>query len=380
MAWSGVRLTVLAGPTIPTPLPPNYTHRLISVDVTESDQQPSVFTLTFDAGRSRTEGLLDAPGVRDAPFGPSARVVVLVILGASASVLLDGIVTDVRLTPGASPGAATLAVTGEDVSYLIDRVEHTDQHPALDDATQVRKVLMPYLSYGIKPLVLPAPTMDTPLPADRIPSQQQSDLAYIEELASRHGYAAYMVPGPVPGISTFYWGPPIRVGTPQPALSVNLGVETNISGLTFGSVASLPIDVIGEVLDRRTGEPGRVDVRAGTRPPLAVRPVRATGRRQRLVSDPTSDLIAAWARAQAQLDRNEDAVTATGTIDGARYQHVLRPRGLVGVRGAGWTYDGLWYVQEVAHHLTRGSYQQDVTLRREGHGSTVPLVPVSGAG
>ena len=226
----------------------------------------------------------------------------------------------------------------------------------------------------------PRADMDTPLPADRIPSQTAERPGHIEELAARHGYAAYIVPGPAPGVSTFYWGPPVRIGLPQPALSVNLGVETNVSGVSFGSDASMPIDVIGALLDRRTGEPGRIDVRAATRPPLAACPLRGGRRRQRMATDLTSDIVDAWARAQAQVDSSDDAVTATGTIDGGRYQHVLRPRGLVGMRGAGWTYDGLWYVQQVAHHLTRGAYQQDFTLRREGHGSTVPLVPVSGVG
>ena len=41
------------------------------------------------------------------------------------------------------------------------------------------------------------------------------------------------------------------------------------------------------------------------------------------------------ARAQARMDRSVDAVVAEGELDGARYGGVLRPRGLVGMRGAG---------------------------------------------
>ena len=65
-----------------------------------------------------------------------------------------------------------------------------------------------------------------------------------------------------------------------------------------------------------------------------------------------------------------------GEIDGARYGAVLRPRGLVGVRGAGWSHDGLWYVRRVVHDLAPGSYRQQFTIAREGYGSTVPAVVV----
>jgi hypothetical protein len=44
------------------------------------------------------------------------------------------------------------------------------------------------------------------------------------------------------------------------------------------------------------------------------------------------------------------------------------------VRGAGYNYDGLYYVKRVKHTLGRGQYKQAFTLTREGKGSTVPMV------
>ena len=38
----------------------------------------------------------------------------------------------------------------------------------------------------------------------------------------------------------------------------------------------------------------------------------------------------------------------------------------IGVRGAGLTYDGGYYVTSVTHNLQRGEYTQDFTLAREG--------------
>ena len=59
-----------------------------------------------------------------------------------------------------------------------------------------------------------------------------------------------------------------------------------------------------------------------------------------------------------------------------RYGTVLNARGLVGVRGAGPAFDGLYYVKRVSHKIKRGEYKQDFTLTRNGLVSTVPSVNI----
>jgi hypothetical protein len=46
----------------------------------------------------------------------------------------------------------------------------------------------------------------------------------------------------------------------------------------------------------------------------------------------------------------------------------------VGLRGAGLTNDGLFYVKSVSHSIRRGEYKQRFTLTREGTGTTIPMV------
>ena len=61
-------------------------------------------------------------------------------------------------------------------------------------------------------------------------------------------------------------------------------------------------------------------------------------------------------------------------LDVTRYRR--RPEGarLVGVRGAGPAFDGLYYVKSVTHKIKRGEYKQNFTLTRNGLVSTVPTV------
>ena len=83
----------------------------------------------------------------------------------------------------------------------------------------------------------------------------------------------------------------------------------------------------------------------------------------------------AMARAQAVTDQSVDnVVTASGTLDALRYGDVLQPRGLVGLRGAGFSYDGIYYVKSVTHDIRSGQYQQNFSLSREGTGALTPVV------
>jgi hypothetical protein len=293
---------------------------------------------------------------------------------------MDGIVTQLELSPGDEPGSATLQATGEDMSVVLDRVEHDTEHPALEDSLQVYKILAPYAAQGIAPLVIPPPTMDPPLPIERTPTQQTTDLGHLALLARWHGYESYMIPGPMPGTSTFYWGPPVRAGLPQPAISVDLGPETNVLGNpSFRQDVLAPTFVEGSVQDPRLGTVIPIRTVASLRPPLAALPawaVNAGHTRSRRFRESGISAISGWARAQAETDLSIDCVVGEGVLDGARYGSVLRPRGLVGVRGAGWSHDGLWYVRQVRHELERGSYRQNFSVTREGYGATVPLVRI----
>ena len=69
-------------------------------------------------------------------------------------------------------------------------------------------------------------------------------------------------------------------------------------------------------------------------------------------------------------------VKLSGEVDTDRYGHLLQIRKLVGVRGIGQLYDGLYYVKEVTHKIQRGDYKQSFTITRDGIGSTVQSVPV----
>ncbi len=85
--------------------------------------------------------------------------------------------------------------------------------------------------------------------------------------------------------------------------------------------------------------------------------------------------VQAVAKGLAEASKSSDAVTGSGSLDVIRYGRLLKARGLVGVRGAGDAFNGLYFVKSVTHKIKRGEYKQDFELTRNGLVSTVPRVP-----
>ena len=192
-ALLGVHLTILAGSTVPVPLPPDVTARIREVTVTESDDERTVFTISFDSGRTGPRAAFDTPMMIDSPVKGNARVVVVLTMGAAGSILVDGIVTQTTPVPGSAARRAEFGVTGHDVSVLLDRHEYSAQQP-LDDAGQVHSIADRYLTQGIVSDITDPPQSDQPAPNGRIRTQQNTDWAHLQRLAYQHGFVCYIGP------------------------------------------------------------------------------------------------------------------------------------------------------------------------------------------
>jgi hypothetical protein len=377
MTLQSAILTLLVGPTIATPALPSLIDALEQVEVTTSDAGRSGFQITFSAGRSGPADRMDQPLLSSPLLKPFNRVVIVVRLNAAPQVLMDGVITHRELTPATTPGSGTLTITGEDVSVMMDLEEKIDEHPAQDETTIATLLIARYARYGLIPQVTSPPVTDQPAPVERVPVQRGTDLAYLNQMARRFGYVFYIVPGPAPMANTAYWGPPVRVGTPQSALSVDLGADTNVVQIAFRSNSMAPTRVTGRIQDRATDRAVTVQSTGSQRPALSASPdwsANLPNVRTTLFAETGLTTAQAMARAQGIAEASTDSLTATGTLDVLRYGSLLSARGLVGLRGAGQAHDGLYYVKRVTHRIRRGEYTQDFVLTRDGTGSTVQAV------
>jgi len=365
----GVRLQLLIGANVPRPAPYEVMESFVSLEVRNNDRQRDVFDMEFTLGKN---SLMDYGLLVNGYFDPPSRIVIAAMMGVIPEVLIDGIITTHQVIPSNRPGESTLRITGEDISLRLDLDPVSETHANQPDSVIAFKILGNYARFGILPKV--TQTTVIPIEIDRVPSQHETDLAYIRRLAQRNGFVFYIEPLPVPGTSLAYWGLDNRLGLPQPALAINMGPQTNLDQpINFNFNALGPIAPRVTVLDPITKTPITIPAPSGLRPPLARRPaspLRSYIARDSAGLDPSMGTL----RALSTSSESSDAVAASGEIDAVRYGRVLRSRRLVGVSGAGLTYDGNYYVSQVTHRIRRGEYKQSFSLTREGHGSLTPLV------
>src|SRR5262249_39444715 len=169
---------------------------------------------------------------------PFTRVIVLVTFSVVPQVLMDGIITQIQLSPSNDPGASTMTVTGEDVSVMMDLEEEQSSHPAMPDYVIVSQLVLKYAKYGLVPPLPPAMAPQALNPRNALEELTErpanlTDRGYIEYLAQLYGFLFYVTPGPVPSTNTVHWGPPDTLSFPQGALSMNMGPETNVESISF---------------------------------------------------------------------------------------------------------------------------------------------------
>jgi hypothetical protein len=272
-------------------------------------------------------------------------------------------------------------LTGEDLTALMNQSNQSGlPFPASSSETRVAQLLAKYAVFGVVPLIIPSIMMDQSQPNNNVPSQQGTDLAYIRKLAENVGYVFYLVPGPLPGMSRAYWGPQVKVGPVQPALSADMDAYTNVESLQFSfnqQQNKTPAMFISNP-DTGVSQLTPVPSIAPLNPPLggvSPLPTNVLGDLQPLRDDlcklPSTQAVMIGMAAAAQLC---ESISADGTLDVTRYGGLLQPRQLVGVRGAGPIFDGLYYVKSVTHKIKRSEYKQDFKLSRDGLVSTVTTV------
>lgn len=368
----GVHLSLLIGNEVPRPAPLALVEALQSVELTQSDQGPSGFQITFQVGRSSILDLFDYGLLSNPLLKPFNRVILIARFAVAPQVLMDGIITNQQLNPSNEPGASTLTITGEDVSVMMDLEAQHREFPVMPDYAIVAQIVGNYARYGLVPPLPPAnpQALNPRNPIEEIPQQPANltDRAYLQELAQQYGFLFYVTPGPLPLASTVHWGPPERLSLPQGALSVNMGPATNVESINFGFDALRPQQV-GFTVDKRKRTINSPSLARSI--PLASS--RAEARRVTYLTD--DDSRRAEIRAQGMVDQSFDGVvTANCQLDAMRYNGLVSPRGLIGVRGAGSTYDGIYYVRSVTHSISKGRYTQSLSMTREGTGTTTPFV------
>lgn len=353
---------------------------LTKITVTQGDggrggdyQQGFQLTFVAERGRAMRENfpLLTGPLLL-----PGKRVVISVTVQARPRVLIDGIITYQQLVAGDTP---ELVVTGKDISVLMDLEQINKGWPEQDDKAGALATLGKYAKYGVKPDASDPKVTSSATKDERIPIQAVTDREYLLQLARNNGFIFCIKPGPTSKQSSAYWGPLDLVAPAQRALTTNAGSGTNVDTLKFSYDGLTGTQMTGAYADPDAAESTPIQALARDAEKSLAKEqalsASATFVRKRRLADTPFGAAEAGQQAHAIANRSaENAVTAEGTLDTARYGDLLFAPGVVGVRGAGTSYDGDYYVRSVTHEITPERYVQRFRLGREGSGTLTEKV------
>lgn len=370
-----LRLQILTGPLTFAPAAPEVVEAVREVQVTQNAGQRSGFQIRFALAKgSRLEAML-----AERALDPPARVLLVLHLDGAPTVLSDGVVTRHDVARGNEAGGSTLTLTGVDVSQMLDLIDLSGLPMPMPAEARVATLLTPMAAYGVVPLIIPSVLVFAPNPIQRVPGVQGTGFAYISRLADEVGYTFYVEPGPMPGMNVAYWGPELRVGEAQPALTVNADAGSNVESLSFSfDGLQKTVYVLTQFPEQlRVPIPIPLPDVTPLSPPLGAKlPIPLSYRRMNVegragtgddrADDSTArmDVVQALARGLARASQAAQVVGGSGSLDVLRYGRLLQCRRLVGVRGAGPAHDGEYLVRSVTTTLRPGEVKQRFTLSR----------------
>lgn len=394
---SGVQLSIKTGFFTYSAAPEVVVDAVRDVRVTQKAGQRSGFQITLAMEKG---GEIERELLPNGFFAPGTRFILTLVTNGVREVLMDGHLARYDVSQSNEPGQATLSLTGTDATQLLDQIDLSGVPlPGMPPIAQVNMMLAPLLPLGVVPTVIPTPMVAVENPLKEWKSVKGTFYSHIQWLASQVGYQFSLEPGVTEGQQFAYFGPDIgtlvaigrtAAGDVLPPLTVNMDAASNIESLSisFDGLSKplvygfyqpkeapspvIPIPFPDVVFNPPLG-PGFIPYAKN----LALnKPSSGSDDDNTEDGMTSSDLASLIMRGMGRAAKGSNVITASGSLDVARYGQVLRPRKLVSVRGAGPHSDGTYYVQSVSTSIQRGSFKQNFTLSRNAHGSFSEKVAV----
>jgi len=352
------------------PLPPFIANALSDIEVESGIDGASMFRLHFDLSRNV---LGDFDAIMIDLFRPLVPIRISLSFGLGIPLtLVSGFIRDIQFSVGNDPGSARIEVTGSDaLGTLMGQVQVPIPWPNIPDSAIVAAL---FGKYALVPAIVPTPPTRTI--HDTTTTQQTSDSAFLNQIASFHSYQLFIRPGPAPAGPDFGVFMPITAMLalpPQGVLSIDFGSQTNMTAFSLSNQMLQPTTVVSVFTDSATRAPIPVVVPAAAEPPMGLEPslfrVPVPGIEVEIGSD-AANPAEKWIEAIAKVTASARTVRASGSVDGLKFSRPLIAGMPVMIRGAGRQHSGLYLVTSVSHKISRDGYTQDFTAMRNAVGLT----------
>lgn len=276
--------------------------------------------------------------------------------------VMRGYIREVKPDYPADMSAASLTVTAQDESILLDRehVAHnwvtSDKNKMIDGDiinTVARKLdLKARVQKGLENVSL---------------NNNGTLIRFLRDRAEANGYELYFREGII------HFHKPELDGTAQPAIMMYAGWSTNCLSFNVSDEGHKP-DKVAVVLPKKKGagaedkQTFQSDLKTLGKAPATSENMGLKPFVWKLEQANGATDVEIKARAQALANENAWKISATGELDGSLYGHVLFNFKTVYVDGMGDVYGGLYYVDSVTHRFNIEGYRQSFKLIRNAIG------------
>lgn len=291
-----------------------------------------------------------------------SRVRVEVSAGNGFVPLIDGPVVGRDSERSSEPGQSTITVVVQDDSVYLNRDERFERFSNLSDHEVAERL------FRDADEIRETDVERTPPHTDSLPSQvvrRGTAMSLLRTLARRQGMHAYVLPGTSPANSKgcFKALPTEPSGLPPLVL---LGRESNVRSLHMssdeqcaGTFEAHALNVSDKGVISSTSRFRDVDLLGSrTREPVNAAPTA------RLAPPRTGNTVDLDRLTAGRMGRASYSLRVTGEVIQSCYAGVLRPYEVVSTRGINDRDSGRFLIHKVTHTLSRSTYGQAFTLRR----------------
>ena len=339
---------------------------LREVQVSMSRRAATTATLSFDSIRME-DGRWN---VQDAGmFRPWRRIEIHAVFGSRPEEVMRGFIKEVRCEYPEDKSAAKVTLSAQDESLALDRKQVENPLSKQDEPKKDGVIASQIASENNLDSEVEDGLTNASLNFDG------TQVALLKSRAEANGYEFYVRAGKL-----YFHAPKLEQNAVDEPIRVYAGVATNCLRFSSSFDGHKPDTVIvtrASETDRdnddhqsfqpnlrQLGTEGADSANSGL-PQFAWKMQSPSGG--------TAD--EAHARAQAKANENAWKINAEGELDGALYGHVLLTHTLVVVDGAGETYGGTYYVDEVQHRFSSDGYREAFKLLRNATGEEAAPAP-----
>lgn len=336
---------------------------LMEVTVDTSREAASEAVLKFETRRDTDGSWIVQDDARLCPWKPLR---IDAAFGEEVEEVMRGYIREIEVDFPQGSGACVVTVSVQDDSLFLDRT-HKRRSWGAEGPTTDGLIATQIISEAN--LLADGPPAEGM--RNLVATQDETDAAFLKKRADANGFELIYRAGRI------YFGPRRLDSEPQATVMVYAGPATNCISFNLRDDGHKPdaatYDVAaaeGDSVETRTLTPN-LDL-LGTEPASSVQTLD-DGFVWRISREGESDAASAEVLAQEKTNQNAMKVGATGTLDGARYGHVLLVGLRVGVDGVGTRHSGTWYVDKVRHVFDVQGYRQEFELLRNAYGDNLSV-------